>query len=361
MQGLKRLTASAAVIAATAASATALADHPGEPGPARGGDGNVNEGYGLGRSYTVGLFGDVPYGAAGRQEYPRLLADMNQASPSFAIFDGDLKAGGDGTCSDQLYTQSRDWFNQLQFPVVVTPGDNDWTDCWGRYGPGTGGYDPEERLDFERKTFFPTDRTLGARTMRVERESSDPGYAAYPENARWVAGPVVYATLNFQGSNDNLPHAGVDGENRSDAEIARQAAEHRAREAANIHWLQESFAEAKRIGAKGVVVAWQSDPNFNNEQKLQPLQYDGLVNVTAELRRQVLGFSGQTLLVHGDSHYFKIDKPLNYDNGQVVERFTRVETFGAANTHWVSLTVDPHDPQLFELRPQIVAGNVNDR
>jgi hypothetical protein len=32
-----------------------------------------------------------------------------------------------------------------------------------------------------------------------------------------------------------------------------------------------------------------------------------------------------------------------------------------ANTHWVSLTVDPHDPQLLELRPQIVAGNVNDR
>jgi hypothetical protein len=30
-------------------------------------------------------------------------------------------------------------------------------------------------------------------------------------------------------------------------------------------------------------------------------------------------------------------------------------------THWVSLTVDPRDPQLFELRPQIVPGNVDDR
>ena len=357
MKGLKRLTASAAVIAATVAATAAVADHGGgDWGPPHGGEHN-----GLGSSYTVGLFGDVPYGAQGRAEYPRLLADMNRAQPEFAIFDGDLKAGGDGACTDQLYTQSRDWFNQLRFPVVVTPGDNDWTDCWGRYGPGTGGYDPEERLDFERKTFFSTDRTLGARTMRVERESSEPAYSGYPENARWVAGSVLYLTLNFQGSNDNLPHAGVDGENRSDAEIARQAAEHRAREAANIHWLQESFAEAKRIGAQGVVVTWQSDPNFNNEQKLQPLQYDGLLNVTAELRRQVLGFNGQTLLVHGDSHYFKVDKPLNYDNGQVIERFTRVETFGTANTHWVSLTVDPHDPQLFELRPQIVPGNVNDR
>jgi hypothetical protein len=109
------------------------------------------------------------------------------------------------------------------------------------------------------------------------------------------------------------------------------------------------------------VVTWQADPNFNNEQKLQPLQYDGLLDLPAELRRQGIAFPGQTLLVHGDSHYLKIDKPLNYDNGQVVEKFTRVETFGAADTHWVGLTVDPHDPLLFELRQQIVPGNVNNR
>jgi hypothetical protein len=356
MLGFKRLTAAAAVLAATVAATTAIAENGG--GSQTAADGQT---YGLGQSYTVGLFGDLPYGAAGKTEYPRLLADMNAAHPSFAIYDGDLKAGGDGACTDQLYLQHKDWFNSLKFPVVVTPGDNDWTDCWGRYGPGTGGYDPEERLDFERKTFFPTNMTLGADPMRVERESSEPGYEAYRENARWVAGPVLYLTLNFQGSNDNLPHAGVDGENRSPEEIARQTAEHDARQAANIHWLRESYAKAKELGVKGVVVTWQSDPNFNNEQKLQPQQYDGLVALRDELRKQVIGFGGQSLLVHGDSHYFKIDKPLNYDNGQVVEKFTRVETFGAANTHWVSLTVDPHDPQLFSLRPQFVPGNVNNR
>jgi hypothetical protein len=358
MQGFKRLAVAAGVIAATIASTAAIADRPGHEGGGGADDGWSDRG---GGSYEVGLFGDMPYGAAGRAEYPRLLADMNRARPAFALFDGDLKAGGDGACTDALYTQSRDWFNSLRFPVVVVPGDNDWTDCWGRYGPGTGGYDPEERLAFERASFYPDDRTLGARPMRVERESAEAGYEDYVENARWIAGPVLYVALNFQGSNDNLPHAGVDGETRSDAEIARQKAEHDARQAANIHWLQESFDKAKHVGAKGVVVVWQSDPNFGNEEKLQPQQYDGLVDTTAELRRQVLAFPGKTLLVHGDSHYFKVDQPLTYDNGQVVERFTRVETFGAANTHWVSLTVDPHDPQLFTLRPQFVAGNVNDR
>ena len=312
-------------------------------------------------TYSVGLFGDMPYGAAGKQEYPRLLADVNRSDVSFSVFDGDLKAGGDGACTDQLYYQSRDWFNSLNKPLVVTPGDNDWTDCWGRYGPGTGGYDALERLDFERSVFFPSNLTLGRHPMTVERESAEAGFSAYRENARWVKGPVLYLTLNVQGSNDNLPHAGVDGEARPAAEIARMAAEHSAREQADIHWLQASYRKARDLKLKGVMVIWQADPNFNNEGKLQPAQYDGFNEILPALRTEVIAFAGQSALIHGDSHYFKTDKPLNYDNGQVVTKFTRVETFGAANTHWVQATVDLDDPNLFEFTPRIVAGNVNDR
>ncbi|OLE28551.1 MAG: hypothetical protein AUG44_07150 [Actinobacteria bacterium 13_1_20CM_3_71_11] len=312
-------------------------------------------------AYTVALFGDMPYGAAGRVEYPRLLADVNDAKIRFSLFDGDLKAGGDGACVDSLYTQSRDWFNSLQRPVVVVPGDNDWTDCWGRYGPGTGGFDPLERLDHERQVFYPSNQSLGRHTMTVQRESSEPGYERYRENARWIAGSVLYVALNVQGSNDNLPHAGVDGETRPASEIARMTAEHQQRERANVHWLSGSYALATRLHLKGVLVDWQADPNFNNEQHLQPEQYDGFAEIVPELRRQVIAFPGQSALVHGDSHYFKVDKPLNYDNGQVVVKFTRVETFGAANTHWVAATIDPRDPNLFGFSPRIVPGNVNDR
>jgi hypothetical protein len=52
---------------------------------------------------------------------------------------------------------------------------------------------------------------------------------------------------------------------------------------------------------------------------------------------------------------------MTYDNGQVIAKFTRVETFGAANTHWVAATIDPNDPNLFEFSPRIVPANVNDR
>jgi len=312
-------------------------------------------------AYTIGLFGDMPYGAAGQVEYPRLLADLNTARVRFSVFDGDLKAGGDGACVDSLYTRSRDWFNSLDAPVVVVPGDNDWTDCWGRYGPGTGGYDPLERLDFERGVLYPTDQSLGRHTLTVSRESAEPGYQQYRENVRWVAGSVLYVGLNVQGSNDNLPHSGVDGETRSDSEIARMAEEHRQREQANIHWLAESYTVATRLGLRGVLVDWQADPNFNNEQHLTTVQYDGFAEIVPALRQEVLAFSGQSVLVHGDSHYFKVDKPLNYDNGQVITKFTRVETFGSANTHWVAATIDPGDPNLFEFTPRIVSTNVNDR
>ena len=353
-----RTTSRSAVIGAVAAAAlTGLAG----VGANQLDHNTTDNGVAHGRTYSVGLFGDMPYGAKGRVEYPRLLDDLNASDIAFSIFDGDLKAGGDGTCNDALYTQSLDWFNSLDKPVVFTPGDNDWTDCWGRYGAGTGGFDALERLDHERQMFWTTDQSLGRTTMTLERESTEPGYEKFVENSRWVKGSVMFITLNVQGSNDNLPHPGVDGEARPAAEIARMTAEHTERQAADIHWLQESYAKAAELGLKGVLVDWQADPNFNNEQKLQPLQYDGLTAITAELRKQVIAFDGQSALVHGDSHYFKEDKPLSYDNGQVVAKFTRVETFGDGNTHWVNVTIDPNDPNVFEFSPRIVAANVNDR
>src|ERR687885_917378 len=74
--------ASAAVVAGTLGAAYARDGH----GDDKGGQAN-------GRPYTIGLFGDMPYNAAGRVEYPNLIKDMNNAKIEFSIFDGDLKAG----------------------------------------------------------------------------------------------------------------------------------------------------------------------------------------------------------------------------------------------------------------------------
>ena len=243
--------------------------------------------------YTIGLFGDMPYGALGRSQYPNLLADINHSHVAFSIFDGDLQAGGDGPCNDSLYTTSLANFNRLERPLIWVPGDNDWTDCWGRYGAAQAPYhDPIERLNFERQLFDSTSQSLGQRTLTLTRESSEGGqYAIYSENVRWVYGPVVYIGLNVQGSNDNYPYPETDGESgavitRSDAEIQRERNEETARKAADLHWLDESFAYAKQVGAKGILIDWQADPNFNNEQHLSnPHDWDAFpdyVNALAQ-------------------------------------------------------------------------------
>ena len=70
------------------------------------------------------------------------------------------------------------------------------------------------------------------------------------------------------------------------------------------------------------------------------------------------------LLMHGDTHYFRVDKPLfrswepdTTGLGRQIENFTRVETFGFPEAHWVRGIVDLNDPQVFIFKPQIVDKN----
>jgi hypothetical protein len=340
-----------------ALAALALAAYAGiahGSGPASPGQGNGPE------TYTVGLFGDMPYNAQGKADYPYLLQDINKSNVAFSIFDGDLKAGGDGPCSDSLYTNAIAGFNSLVRPLVWVPGDNDWTDCWGRYGPGTQPYsDPIERLNHERSLFASTSQSLGQKTLTLTREASEGGkYALYSENVRWTYGPVIFLGLNVQGSNDNYPYHDTDGPPlRDDAEIARQRNEEIARKEANLHWLSEGFQYARQVGAKGVLIDWQADPNFNNENHpANPHDFDAYPDYVNALRSESLAFSGQVVLVHGDSHYFKLDKPLKLESGKVLGNFTRVETFGAASTDWVQATIDPRSRNLFVFEPMIVAA-----
>jgi hypothetical protein len=181
-------------IVAFAAAVTAVA----VVGGVAHGAGPATPGNGRGpQAYTIGLFGDMPYNALGRSQYPNLLADVNANDVAFSVFDGDLKAGGDGACTNDLYATAIRNFNTLKRPLVWLHADA-----------------------YERQQFASTDQSLGQQTLTLTRQQRD-----YPENVRWSYGPVVYMGLNVQGSNDNYPYAGVDGETRPDAEIARQRAE----------------------------------------------------------------------------------------------------------------------------------------
>jgi len=55
---------------------------------------------------------------------------------------------------------------------------------------------------------------------------------------------------------------------------------------------------------------------------------DGDQTFLLALRAQVIAFKKPVAYVHGDPHYFRIDKPFLDSLGPRLENFTRVETFG---------------------------------
>ena len=80
------------------------------------------------------------------------------------------------------------------------------------------------------------------------------------------------------------------------------------------------------------------------------------------LANELETFDKPVAYVHGDTHLFRIDKPLySAKTSRVFENFTRIETFGWPDSHWLRIEVDPSDPQLFVVKPQIVPQNAASR
>lgn len=339
-------------------------------GLAIGGNGQTNN---KTFEYAMGLWGDLPYSdGQATTGVPNLIADMNNSDIEFSVHDGDLKAGNGTpgsatptTCSDVLYAQALDYFNSLKGAAMFTPGDNDWTDC---DRPSNGGYNSRERLDHERQVFFGTPYSLGTHPMKEELQATPgclgfAGPTACVENRRWTVKGVTYATLNIQGSCNNLCDTNPD------------PAEFAARNAADIAWMRDTFAEAEASGSAAVMLIGQADPGFDasdatrgpvrNPRTLVETdgQPDGFHDFLVALRDQVIAFGKPVAYAHGDSHYFRVDKPFLDAQRRRLENFTRVETFGdnQANgdndAQWVKVLVDPHSRDVFAFQPQIVPAN----
>jgi len=322
-------------------------------------------------AYEIGLWGDLPYSdIQATVGVPNLIADMNSQKLAFTVHDGDLKQGSNSPCNDALYINSMGYLNSLQSPAMFVPGDNDWTDC---DRPNNGGFRSLERLSHERQLFFSTPYSLGQRVLLQEVQStplclgekSDQTrfQQACVENRRWTYGRVTYATLNIQGSCNNLCDTNPDPD------------EYAPRNAADIAWMKETFAVANANNSVAVMFITQADPGFDKSDVTRaplrdPLtlaetdgQPDGFQSFLVALRDQVIAFRKPVAYVHGDSHYFRVDRPLQDSQGRRLENFTRVETFGdnQANgnndVNWLKVLVDPKSREVFAYQAQIVPAN----
>jgi hypothetical protein len=90
---------------------------------------------------------------------------------------------------------------------------------------------------------------------------------------------------------------------------------------------------------------------------------EGFKDYLIALREEVIAFRRPVAYVHGDSHYFRIDKPFLDAAGRRLENFTRVETFGNSagngnnDVQWIRVEVDARSREVFSYQPMIVPGN----
>jgi hypothetical protein len=305
------------------------------------------------QSFAFALIGDLGYRPEHEPWLENVLTELNQTPLAFVVHVGDLGAPPFGSCTNEFWARRLAQFQASAHPVVFTPGDNEWTDCHDK--ERAPGYEPLERLARLRTVFFTGEQSLGQRTIPLTRQSQtpDPVLAKYRENVQWTYGGITFVTLHVVGSNNGLGRTP-----EGDAEYAE-------RNTANLAWLRQGFAHARANQSRAIMIMQQANifPELPPLPALLGTQPSGFTDIRALLEQETIAFGKPVVLVHGDSHFFRIDKPFGARLGRgvatpAVENFTRVETFGAPNHHWIHVTVDVDDPQVFTFRQRIVAPNI---
>ena len=192
-----------------------------------------------------------------------------------------------------------------------------------------------------RQVFYPDEKSLGRTALKLERQSerSDARFRDYRENVRWTMDGVLFIGLNVPGSNNNFGRS------------PQMNAEHAERGEANAEWLRQGFEQARKHGNAAVFVFIQANPDFDLSYLRRANRADGYAAFKQELLAHTLAFGKPVVLVHGDTHHFRVDQPL-HDPATLkrVDQFTRIESFGSPFVDWIKVSIDPQSPKLFSIR-----------
>ena len=271
--------------------------------------------------------GDLPYSQKQAVKYRKLLKQAEREKFAFLMHVGDTKSQST-PCSDDEFEKIRDLFRQHPTPVVYSLGDNEWTDCH------SVGADPIERLDKLRELFFEDKTVLRLNQLKAMHQNHNPKFARYVENYRFTKAGVLFIMVHVCGSGNNR--------RVNDAAAMKEFAE---RNAANLVFLKESFEAAVTKDIAGVALVIHANPDFEGGKQ------KGFHDFLGALRNSLSTYRKPVVCIHGDSHYYRIDKPLRDLSGHVYLHFTRMEVFGSPNVAGVIVTVDRTDPEVFSYRP----------
>lgn len=286
-------------------------------------------------TFSFAALGDAPYYPWEDLRYRVVLQDLQAHDLSWVLQVGDIFWR---PCTDRLYKRSLGWYNALRHPVIYTPGDNEWFDCWE---PGSGGFAPQGRLKRIRQIFFAhPDRSLGGKTLPLTSQGGE-----FVENARWSHQGMVFATMNIIGSQNGLkPFPARTPED--DAAVQR-------RTKAAAAWVRETFNAARTSNATAVVIAFHANPAFEDppddsfRKSFEPF-LTALEEETERFRRPVL-------VIQGDDHEYTVDHPLKRrTTGRTLENLTRLQVPGSPQVGWVRVVVTPGAANPFSFEERVV-------
>ena len=165
-------------------------------------------------------------------------------------------------------------------------------------------------------------------------------FSPYVENTRFMQGGVMFITAHVVGSNNNRRRF-----------LSAATREYKARNRANIAWLEASFARAEAEDARAIVLALQAD--MFKEKFDTPGQPEAFTLTSPyrdfgnTLKRLAARFERPVLLIYGDSHSFTIHRPFR----RAAPNLTALQVFGERDMHAVRVMVDTEDPAVFAFAP----------
>jgi hypothetical protein len=295
-------------------------------------------------AFSFAVFGDYPYDSAQLARFPQVAKQINaDKDVSLVAHLGDIK--DDGDCSTSYYREIRADFDRFADPLVYTPGDNEWADCYRREN---GAHDPLERLKMLRTIFFNhPGRTLGQDPAQVSSQAA----AGFPENVRFTRAEVSFGTFHTTG-----PRNGLVVWTGKTAPTRAERTEVDQRTQAAVRNIEQVFATAKTEKDRSVVLFTQADMFSPERSTLDALPYRPIVQAIAA---GAASFSGPVYLFNGDTHRYSTGQPLAAGEKwpkvykvKPVDNLTRVTVDGDENANnYLKVTIRPYFSRVMSWQP----------
>jgi hypothetical protein len=248
-------------------------------------------------SLVFSVMGDIPRSEAEKVILQEQIQQHNERSQAQFVFHvGDIKSGK-SPCYEDNYKLVAGYLKQMNVPVFIIPGDNEWNDC----------EHPDQAWNYWNKYFKRFDQNWEV-SFEVQRQKN------YPVNIAFVQNDVLFIALNMVG-----------GRIHDQAEWDKMLQN-------AVEWVNQQLQKKEVLAA---VILAQANPDDKHK-----LFMDQFLPIVKSFRQPVL-------LIHGDGHEWIFDETWQVPNLMRIQ----VDKGGIADPLQVTVTGNKNKIFEFERYP----------